>query len=92
MTLIVLRGLIILLVFSLTMFLMGFVLQFEGVFKGLLQWTLLCGYILSGPYIAVLRLFDYVDARTRQEGWDIQVRFHAIAQHAREERRLRFLP
>ena len=29
---------------------------------------------------------DYIDARTRREGWDIQVRFNAIAQRERQER------
>lgn len=67
-------------------FLIEFVLQFQGVPEAVPYWAGIGGYILSGPYIALVRLFDYVDARTRREGWDIQVRFNAIAQREREER------
>lgn len=45
----------------------------------------LAGFFLSVPYIATARFLSYVDARTRADGWDIQVRFLAIA--AREEAR-----
>jgi hypothetical protein len=44
----------------------------------------LAGFFLSVPYVATARFLAYVDARTRADGWDIQVRFLAIA--AREER------
>ncbi len=69
-----------------TSFLISGVLQFQGTPDSVGYWAGIGGYILAGPYVAMARLFDYVDARTRREGWDIQVRFNAIAQRAREER------
>lgn len=67
-------------------FLVGFVLQFESASEHLGGYFGVLGYVLAAPYVAIARLFDYVDARTRREGWDIQVRFNAIAQrYAREE-------
>jgi hypothetical protein len=50
------------------------------------SWAAVFGYLAIAPYVALARLFDYVDARTRLEGWDIQVRFKAIAAKARRER------
>lgn len=50
------------------------------------SWASIAGYVAVAPYIALARLFDYVDARTRREGWDIQVRFKAIAARAKAER------
>lgn len=79
------RGLFVVTVMFGTSFLVEFVLQFRGVPEAVTFWAAIFGYVLSGPYIALVRLFDYVDARTRREGWDIQVRFNAIAQRAREE-------
>ncbi len=67
-------------------FIVGFVLQFESASEHLGGYFAVLGYILAAPYVALARLFDYVDARTRREGGDIQVRFNAIAQrYAREE-------
>jgi hypothetical protein len=43
----------------------------------------LCAYWLFVPYAATARLFAYLDLRTRSEGWDVQVRFAALA-HERE--------
>lgn len=64
-------------------FLVGFVLQlgepFDTLFENQGSWASIAGYYLVAPYVAVARLFDYVDARTRLEGWDIQVRFKAVA-------------
>jgi hypothetical protein len=80
------RALFVLAVMFGTTFLIEFVLQFQGVPDAVSYWAGIGGYVLSGPYVALVRLFDYVDARTRREGWDIQVRFNAIAQRAREER------
>ena len=69
-------------------FLLGFVLQFEAIADNIGVYFAVFGYVLGAPYVALARLFDYVDARTRREGWDIQVRFNAIAQRAaREEAR-----
>ena len=45
----------------------------------------LAGFFLSVPYVATARFLCYVDTRTRADGWDIQVRFLAIA--ARDEER-----
>lgn len=50
------------------------------------SWAAIFGFFLISPYVALARLFDYVDARTRLEGWDIQVRFKSIAAKARKER------
>lgn len=50
------------------------------------SWAGVLGFILASPYVALSRLFDYVDARTRLEGWDIQVRFKGIATRAKKER------
>lgn len=67
-----------------TEFSLGFVLQFGDVSQAIGGYPAVVGYLLAGGYVALARMFDYVDARTRREGWDIQVRFHAIAQRARE--------
>jgi hypothetical protein len=42
----------------------------------------LVGYFLSLPLCAVLRFLSYIDGRTRRDGWDIQVRFMALASEA----------
>jgi hypothetical protein len=39
----------------------------------------LAGLLLSAPLVATARFLQYIDARTRGDGWDIQVRFMAIA-------------
>lgn len=39
----------------------------------------LCGFLLSVPYVATARFLKYIDARTRADGWDVQLRFMAIA-------------
>lgn len=39
----------------------------------------LAGFLLSIPYAATARFLQYIDARTRSDGWDIQLRFMAIA-------------
>ena len=82
----IVRALFVLSVMFGTSFLIEFVLQFQGVPDAVEYWAGIGGFILSGPYVALVRLFDYVDARTRREGWDIQVRFNAIAQKNREEK------
>lgn len=43
----------------------------------------LLGFFLSLPLCAVLRFLAYIDGRTRRDGWDIQVRFMALASEAR---------
>jgi hypothetical protein len=39
----------------------------------------LAGFLLSIPYAATARFLQYIDARTRSDGWDIQLRFMSIA-------------
>lgn len=39
----------------------------------------LAGLLLSIPYVSTARFLGYIDARTRSDGWDIQLRFMAIA-------------
>lgn len=39
----------------------------------------LVGLLLSVPFVATARFLDYIDERTRADGWDIQLRFLAIA-------------
>lgn len=80
------RALFVIGTYSAISFLFGLVLQFKGVSETLGPAFAVLGYALSGPYMALVRFFDYIDARTRREGWDIQVRFNAIAHKAREER------
>jgi hypothetical protein len=43
----------------------------------------LVAFFLVVPFAATARLFAYLDLRTRTEGWDVQVRFAALA--ARKE-------
>lgn len=44
----------------------------------------LAGYFASVPFVTAARFLAYVDARTRADGWDIQVRFMAIEAADRE--------
>jgi hypothetical protein len=39
----------------------------------------LAGLLLSVPFVATARFLEYIDARTRADGWDVQLRFMAIA-------------
>ncbi len=39
----------------------------------------LAGLLLSVPYVSTARFLEYIDARTRSDGWDIQLRFMAVA-------------
>lgn len=39
----------------------------------------LVGFHVAIPYVAVARFLGYVDLRTRGDGWDIQLRFMALA-------------
>jgi hypothetical protein len=47
----------------------------------------LLGYLLSIPYVATARFLCYIDSRTRNDGWDIQLRFMAVAAKEASERR-----
>ncbi len=42
----------------------------------------LVGFHAVIPYVAVARFLSYVDQRTRGDGWDIQLRFMALAAEA----------
>jgi hypothetical protein len=46
------------------------------------SWLALLGWWTVVPLIATARFFTYLDIRTRTEGWDIQIRFAAIAARA----------
>lgn len=86
---VVVRLLFVLGTYSAGTFIFAVVLQFKGVADNFGVAFALLGYALSGPYLALVRFFDYIDARTRREGWDIQVRFNAIAQRDRQSRESR---
>jgi len=47
----------------------------------------LVGFFLSVPYVATARFLAYIDARTRADGWDIQLRFMNVVAHEDAERR-----
>jgi hypothetical protein len=64
-----------------------FVLQLPAVFGGLFEefgsYYALVGFHAAIPYIAVARFVGYIDQRTRGDGWDIQLRFMALASERR---------
>ncbi len=68
------------LAFTTARFVIEFILQFSRVPWSLYLWVAAAGWILAGQFLALAKLFEYVDARTRREGWDIQIRFDAIKQ------------
>lgn len=82
------RGATAALAYSWVRFTAEFVLQFTSVPTALPLWSAAAGWVAAGQFLTLMRLFDYVDARTRREGWDIQVRFDAI-KHADELARAR---
>ncbi|HVH43588.1 MAG TPA: hypothetical protein VM925_14635 [Labilithrix sp.] len=43
------------------------------------------GLFVQVPYLTTARFLLYLNIRTREEGWDIQTRFAAIAAHAHDE-------
>ena len=45
------------------------------------------GALLAVPLVAAVRFLGYVDLRTRKEGWDIQLRFVALAEQSALGRR-----
>ncbi len=49
----------------------------------------LIGFHAIIPYLAVGRFLGYVDERTRGDGWDIQLRFMALAAEHEEQQRRR---
>jgi hypothetical protein len=62
----------------------------SAISQHLTSWPVIFGLLLSGPIVALARVFEYVDVRTTREGWDIQTRFHAIAAKAESENTERF--
>lgn len=48
----------------------------------------LAGLFASVPFVATARFLQYIDTRTRADGWDIQVRFLALNAKDAEERKL----
>jgi len=46
------------------------------------------GALLSAPFVASARFLGYIDLRTRKEGWDIQLRFMALADAEARTRRI----
>ena len=63
-------------------FVVSFVLQlgnpFGHLFEDFGSYPSVLAFLLAAPIIALARMFDYVDTRTRLEGWDLQVRFKAL--------------
>jgi len=45
------------------------------------------GALLAVPLVAAVRFLGYIDLRTRKEGWDIQLRFVALAEQSALGRR-----
>lgn len=46
------------------------------------------GALLSAPFVASASFLGYIDMRTRKEGWDIQLRFIALAEGETKNRRV----
>jgi hypothetical protein len=46
------------------------------------------GALLSAPFVASASFLGYIDLRTRKEGWDIQLRFMALADAEAKNRRI----
>jgi hypothetical protein len=63
--------------------LLDFVLQLGRPFGSL--WddggsaAALLGFFVAVPYLATVRFLQYIDGRTRRDGWDIQLAFLKIA-------------
>ncbi len=47
----------------------------------------IAGLFAAAPYAATARFLQYIDDRTRADGWDVQARFTAIAAAAEADRR-----
>jgi hypothetical protein len=60
-----------------------------SIFKEGGNWLALAGFWIALPLLTTARFFVYLDARTRNEGWDIQTRFAGIAARAEAEPRER---
>lgn len=66
-----------------------FVLQLGSPFGSLVHEggsaAALLGMFAAVPYWSTARFLSYVDLRTRKDGWDIQLRFMALAREAAEQ-------
>ena len=49
-----------------------------SVLDGVATVPAIAGMLLVQPFIAMYRLMLYVDVRTREEGWDLQVELRAL--------------
>lgn len=47
------------------------------------SWFALLGFYVSVPFLATARFLTYIDARTRREAWDVQLRFTELAKNPR---------
>lgn len=70
------------------------VLSLGGVLANAVWWpaalvALPVGYALAAPILGSVHLFSYVQSRTEEEGWDIQVMFFAIRAADAEARRFK---
>lgn len=69
--------------------LVGFVLQLGEPFGSLTEDGgspyAIAGFFAALPLVATARFLAYIDGRTRQDGWDIQLRFMSIAAAHGEE-------
>lgn len=74
----------------LSRFIISFVLQLGSplgeLFSDFGSYPSVLAFFLAAPIIALARMFDYVDTRTRLEGWDLQVRFKALVSRERPSR------
>lgn len=59
-----------------------------SLFKDSISPFAVIGLFASVPFVSTARFLQYIDTRTRADGWDIQVRFLAIASKDENERRL----
>ncbi len=72
--------------------LLDFTLQigrpFESLFEDGGSLTALLGFFIAVPYLVSVRFLQYIDARTRRDGWDLQASFVGVLvadQTAREQ-------
>lgn len=83
-----LAGFVLVFELVLSVGLVDFGLQLGRPF-GRLEWGgspfALAGLFVGVPYFATTRFLHYIDTRTRQDGWDVQVRCLTIAAAAEEE-------
>ncbi|MBV1860769.1 MAG: hypothetical protein KUG77_20305 [Nannocystaceae bacterium] len=62
--------------------LLDFTLQlgrpFESLFEDGGSLTALLGFFVAVPYLVTVRFLQYIDARTRRDGWDLQASFVGV--------------